>query len=147
MLTARQRREAFDLTGAVASCANRAAGSSGKGRAMQELRDGIAEDERGHLRFKPEHIPTRVGLSQATDLFVCRVLASGRFELTSERPIAVLDGVRVDYVRGAILYSNARFRSEFEAYLRERFPGEEPDDVLKRAGDVDYAELQKGGDQ
>ena len=29
------------------------------------------------------------------------------------------------------------------ARLAERFPGEDPQDVLRRAGDVDYAELQK----
>jgi hypothetical protein len=39
--------------------------------------------------------------------------------------------------------SNGRFRDALWARLAERFPGEDPQDVLRRAGDVDYAELQK----
>ena len=142
-MTPKERRLALELVGKVASAATDAANRSGRDSAMRELRACIEEGERGHLRFKPEGIPTRLGLSQATDLFVCVTLASGRFELTSERPIAVLDGVREDYVRGAILMSNGRFRDALWARLAERFPGEDPQDVLRRAGDVDYAELQK----
>ena len=118
-MNTKERRETLAFLRQLAGCAERAADASGRNREYRELRAVIARQEREHRAFGRQfvgNIGARMSVEAATDVFVCRVLADGVLKYRSgAAPIAELDGIREDYVRGAILVSNAKY---LDALLR-----------------------------
>lgn len=145
----------------IAACAERAADRTDKSREYSELRDCIIRGEKEHRAFGkrlvgPSAVKGRFTFEQAADYFVCRILADAASAQHDprERSIRTLVGLREDYVRGAILFADDRFRAAFLAEIAKAFPNKpipNLDDwthaltVLRsQAESVDYSDLVEG---
>ena len=141
----KERKAHLKFLRQLAGCAERAADGTGKDRELHELRRCIADNEREHRAFGRRlvgNIGARMSVEASVDLFVCRVLAEGITKYRAGKaPIADLDGIREDYVRGAILVSNKAFREAFEARVLESFPVLKVRGALARACEADYAAM------
>jgi hypothetical protein len=112
----------------IAWCAEKAAMKSGKSREYDALRDIIARQEKEHRAFGrrlvgASAVKGRFSLRSATDYFVTKVLADGygKNGFGWERQLHALDGMRDDYVKGAILMTNTDFRDAFGEAIKEEF--------------------------
>lgn len=141
------RKEMLTLQATVAHCISHAADRTGKDRDLRALTEVIARQEKEHRAFGVRLVGRaatkgRATLRQATDHFVCKVICEGVVKYgCGDARISTLEGVRQDYVMGAIMTSDVRFVTEMWAQLAIAFPGEQPRSVLERAASVDYMDL------
>lgn len=124
----------------------RAADRTGCDRKLATLIDTIERQEKEHRAFGRRLVGShatkgRASVKAAVNHFLCRVVHEGleTYKCGAE-PISALEGLRDDYVMGAILCSNRRFVDAFTSYVREAYPDELPSDVIARAGGVDYTD-------
>jgi hypothetical protein len=145
-MSPKEKRELLALMREVAWCADRAADHVGRDRDLASLRQVIASQEREHRalgRRMVGNIGARMTIAQSVDLFVCRTLAEGILTHASgSAPISDLVGLREDYVRGAILAADPRFRTDFLARVSKRYPGRVTE-ILQAVAGADYADLVK----
>ncbi len=145
----KERKAHLKFLRQLAGCAERAADGTGKDRELRELRRCIADNEREHRAFGRRlvgNIGARMSVEASVDLFVCRVLADGI--LTYKRgkaPIAELEGLREDYVRGAILTANEKFTDTLLrwiiASMGTEYQEKDPLKLLERGRTADYAAM------
>jgi hypothetical protein len=134
------RRKTLAFLAKVAQCAESAANAASRHGEYASLRDIIAQNEREHRALGKRlvgNIGARMSVSQACDYFVCRVLVLG----IKYRTTASLDGMREDYVRGAILMSNRTFQREFFERLKAAFPDMTRKVVFELITMSDYCDL------
>lgn len=115
----------------IAYCAEIAANAVGYlSYDYRRLRETIARQEREHRAMGRRIVgPTatrgRASIDATVDFFVARVFAdacishkSGMWRKPGERQIASLVGIREDYVKAAIMASDARFYARFRSELQ-----------------------------
>jgi hypothetical protein len=122
-----------------------AADHTGRDHEYQALRACIDRQEREHRAFGRRlvgNIGARMSVSKATDYFVAKVLEQGLSRHDAgQASIATLCGLREDYVRGAILMSDGKFRENFLARLNGAFPGKSEAWIWGRIRELDYTKL------
>jgi hypothetical protein len=124
----KETKETFAMLGKIAFAAEQAAMRSGKDREFSALCEVIERQEKEHRSFGRRLVGSRAtkgrfSVRRAVDYFVSKVLADGhgRYGFAWERQLKALDGLRDDYVKGAILMANEDFREAFRAELCKAF--------------------------
>lgn len=128
----------------LAGMADRAADTSQHAaRLYRELRETIAENEKGHRRFAPAGWRHLFSVPQAVDYFVVRTLAEADVTATAH----VLARLRDDYVKATFLMCDDEFYRSLNVLVREVWGN--PADVFSVfgvVGSLDYSALSGTSD-
>lgn len=145
----KERASVLALQATIARCIRRAADATSRENDLDRLESTIERQEKQHRKggarwgARSRYAPMRVALAH----FLCRTVSAGIHDhRCGEGPISSLLGVRDDYVQAAILCSDRAFTDRLVSEVRAAYPDDSPEDMIKRAGDVDYCVSVVRGD-
>ena len=107
---------------------------------FRELCEEIVSQEKSHRRLAPEGHKHKISVREACDYFVVRVLTEGWD--APDKTLASFRDVRSDYLMGALLMCDEKFRAHFVDMLCQEFPDLSPADVrgfMETTCGADYA--------